>query len=125
MVTPAPSRRDRIAALEAQLAAERSALARELGAVTGPLRTVLGILAQGGTWSIREASVAMGPVRGRRRPSLDRARAYIPELVARGLVERAGTVGRIVQYQITAAGMAALVAPEAPSDTHMIGTHDE
>lgn len=122
---PALTRRDRITALEAQLAAERAALHRESGAVTGPLRTVLGILAQGGTWSIREASVAMRPVRGRRRPSIDRARAYIPDLVARGLVERAGVVGRIVQYQITASGMAALVAPEAPSDTPMIGTHDE
>ena len=124
-MTPALTRRDRISALEAQLAAERAALHRESGIITGPLRTVLGILAQGGTWSIREASVAMGPVRGRRRPSIDRARAYIPELVARGLVERAGVVGRIVQYQITASGMAALVAPEAPSDTPMIGTHDE
>ncbi len=124
-MTPALTRRDRIAALEAQLAAERAALDIELGALTSPLRTVLGILAQGGTWSIREVSVAMGTVCGRRRPSIDRARAYIPELVARGLVERAGVVGRIVQYQITASGMAALTAPEAPSDTPMIGTHDE
>ena len=119
------TRRDRIAALEAQLAAERAALDIELGAVTGLLRTVLGILAQGGTWSMREVSLAMGPVQGRRRPSTDRARAYIPELVARGLAERAGVIGRAVQYQITATGMTALVAPEAPEGSHMIGSHDE
>ena len=124
-MTPALTRRDRIAALEAQLAAERAALDLESGAVTGPLRTVLGILAQGGAWSIREASLAMGPVPGRRRPSIDRARTYIPELVARGLVERAGRVGRFTQYQITATGMAALVAQELPEGTHMIGGHDE